>query len=196
MRWIILVLSILLLGCTGTDGQAQPEENITANVTVENVTEDIVVNETELPEPEVTEEEPPIVIEDETCKDSDSGDLFTKGNVTAFKNMFHDSCKDLKVKEYTCSDGEAVYSFLECPPEYICKDGRCVRGRLKCSDTDGGNDIFVAGKVVIDSLIDATYLDKCLDGKRMREYYCEEDEYVQRDVECQTECMQGRCLQE
>jgi hypothetical protein len=194
MKWMILVLPILLLGCTGTGEQAEPEENITANVTVENVTEEVTVNETVEPEQNVTvEPEPPVVVL-ETCNDSDGSDLYTKGNVTAFKNFFQDSCKDLKVKEYVCSEGEATYSFEECPQDYICKDGRCVRGKLKCSDTDGGNDIYVAGKVVIDPLIDGTYLDKCLEGKWMREYYCQDDELVQKDFECYTECMQGRCL--
>lgn len=194
MRWIVLILPILLLGCAGAP--AQGEENTTHVVIVENETEIVQVNETEEPEPNVTVEEPPVAVMLETCKDSDGSDIYTKGNVTAFKNFFEDSCEGLKVREYRCSEGEATYSVLDCPEGFICKDARCVRGMPKCTDTDGGYDIYVAGELVIDSLIDATYLDKCLSDKRMREYYCENDGLVQKDVECDIRCMQGRCLKQ
>ncbi|MBD3209969.1 hypothetical protein GF318_01155 [Candidatus Micrarchaeota archaeon] len=139
--------------------------------------------------------QPPPESEIETCSDTDGYDIFTEGTVTSMKTEFEDRCVDTKLKEFFCEAGEAKSDIIDCPENYKCAYGRCIPGQIKCTDTDGGYNIYQAGKVEIESLIDATYLDKCTDDDRLREYYCENDDVVTEDVECPSGCKQGRCLQ-
>ncbi|MBN1170508.1 hypothetical protein JXA56_05795 [Candidatus Micrarchaeota archaeon] len=136
-------------------------------------------------------EEPP-----EHCKDSDGMDFYTKGNVTEFGNIFVDRCEGNAVKEYYCKDGLAASEIRNCPRDFECFDGRCVRAKQKCFDTDGGRDIYNQGIVTIDSLINAEYIDKCVDGNILREYYCWEDELMVEDINCGQgyRCLSARCV--
>lgn len=132
-----------------------------------------------------------------TCSDSDGGkEIHTKGTVYAFGNKFVDVCEGEYVKEYYCEGGEAKSTVSACPTDFRCVDGECLRGKKKCSDTDGGNDIYNAGSVTIEGLIKAEYIDKCTDNERLREYYCQDDELVVSDIKCDGECKQGRCLKQ
>lgn len=132
-----------------------------------------------------------------TCSDSDGGkEIHTKGTVYAFGNKFEDVCEGEKVKEFYCQDGEAKSVLSYCPDNFHCTGGECLRGKKKCSETDGGNDIYNAGSVTIDGLVKAEYIDKCTSETRLREYYCKDDELVVSDIACEDECKQGRCLKQ
>ena len=130
------------------------------------------------------------------CEDSDEKDFYTKGNVTEFDNFFVDKCEGEAVKEYYCENGLAKSEIRNCPTDFRCLEGRCVRKKQKCSDTDGGRDISVQGILTIDALIDAEYIDKCVDGNTLREYYCEADDVVVEDIDCGEgyRCLSARCV--
>ncbi len=130
------------------------------------------------------------------CFDSDGNDIYEVGYVTEYDNLFEDRCEGERVREYYCDEGFATYRITDCPDEFTCRESRCVRNKIKCTDTDGGNDIYNAGRVTIDALIDAEYLDKCVDRYKLREYYCEADDLVVRDVICPEgyRCLNAKCV--
>ncbi len=222
MKYLIFLLPILLLGCVSDERMTEnTTENITENIT-ENENEtvepecactlefDPVCGEDEVTYQNNCTAECAGVeiqykgrcqvegaeIDDQSCEDSDGGvQIHEKGTVTAFGATFVDSCSGLLVKEYYCEDREAKSSMHECPEDFKCVDGKCVRGKIKCTDTDGGNDIYEAGTVTIQGLIEGLYLDKCVDHTVLKEYYCENDELAINEVECEIECKQARCLQ-
>jgi hypothetical protein len=140
---------------------------------------------------------PPIPEAD--CKDSDGMDAYVKGHVNASGNTFEDACVDFKkVNEYYCDQG-ARYEGIECAPGYGCEDGRCVRVSGNCTDTDSGDDIYNGGKVVLkNGLVIAEYLDKCIDGDTVREYYCTVGGYVGENVDCPAgyRCVQASCRED
>ncbi len=187
-------MAILMLGCI-SPMQEQPADNVSENVTVEapEPEEPEVVPEEPVEEPVEEPQEEPV----EECSDFDGKDSSVKGTTTAFGNVFIDICSDpMTVKEYYCEGGEAKSTFLECSEGFKCKDGQCIKGRIECTDTDGGNDIYTAGSVTIESLLKGEYIDKCLDGSRLKEYYCEDDELAIAEVECEAGCFKARCLKQ
>lgn len=220
MRLALIALMLLIAGCTAPATEMNTTENATTDVSI-NMATDTVQNDTggagcTCPPtrsvvcgddgqtyenrclavcagtsvvsagPCVNEPDTPL------CIDSDASDIKTAGYVSAGGDVFNDKCEGSQVKEYYC-DGDIAKSFLEtCPDTFYCKSGRCIRGKEKCSDTDGGNNVYVEGTVTIDSLIQALYLDKCLSDNKLREYYCEDDELVVLDVECT--CRGAECV--
>ena len=138
-----------------------------------------------------TEKEPP-----RHCVDSDGKDYYTRGNVTEFDNVFVDTCVNTAVKEYYCEEGLAKSEVKECAAEFTCNEGRCVRKKQKCSDSDGGRDISKQGVLTIDALIDAEYIDKCVDDDTLREYYCVADDVFVEDIDCGqgNRCLSARCV--
>jgi hypothetical protein len=190
--FIVILLSAILLGCISSAQENNvSNENVSEPKNVSNVSNDtIVINETINETENETEEE--IVVTLESCIDSDGTDIYQKGSINEFGNIFTDRCVVEQIKEYYCEDGKGKSKLYDCPTDFTCKDGKCTRGKQKCFDTDGGNDIHEAGSVTIDSLLKAEYLDKCVDDENLREYYCEEDELVVNDVECT--CSMARCV--
>jgi hypothetical protein len=120
------------------------------------------------------------------CTDTDGKGTTVKGIVNASGSIYFDSCEDLKrVKEHYCLDGEERNEAIECPSGYRCLDGRCSKSDQTCTDTDGGNDIYRAGTLVATAgLVSGEYLDKCLDGHMLREYFCDGTEKGVVDIEC------------
>ena len=140
---------------------------------------------------------PPIPEPD--CHDSDGRDIYTKGSVNASGSSFDDSCIDnKKVREYYCDQG-ARYEDSDCAPGYGCEAGRCVKIAGNCTETDAGYDIGNEGKVVVkNGLVTAEYLDKCLDGHRLREYQCSLGGFISLDVDCGKgfRCVQAACRED
>lgn len=130
------------------------------------------------------------------CVDTDGNDIYEVGLVREYDNIFEDRCEGEKVREYYCDNGFATYKIVECPKDFSCKDSICARTKIKCTDSDNGNDIYNQGIVVIDTLIDAEYIDKCIERYKLREYYCFEDELVINDTICPKgyRCLNAKCV--
>jgi hypothetical protein len=133
------------------------------------------------------------------CSDTDGDDIYTKGVVTAPAGTYEDSCVDAgSVKEYVCA-GDSVSSKTDaCPEGYGCESGRCFKKQATCIETDGGNDIYHEGMITItNALVSAEYLDKCIDGSTLKEYYCTGDGYTSQTVKCPEgySCIKAACLE-
>lgn len=133
----------------------------------------------------------------EGCTDSDGNDTRVKGVAAAGGGSYEDACTDRRhVKEYFCGMGRLMEREYDCGAGYACEEGRCISTSVKCSETDGGDDIYSGGTLsVMINLISAEYIDKCLDGDTVREYYCTTDGYRQVDVDCPqgTRCVLASC---
>ncbi|MFH0737940.1 MAG: Kazal-type serine protease inhibitor domain-containing protein [Candidatus Micrarchaeota archaeon] len=132
------------------------------------------------------------------CTDSDGDDLDIRGTVNASGRIYEDSCNDMKlVKEYFCADGDVESELKECPAGYRCLEGRCSKAGQTCTDTDGGNDVYHEGRLLIEvGLTSGEYLDKCLDDHRIKEYYCDGVEWAMAETECPsgTHCVTAACM--
>jgi hypothetical protein len=132
------------------------------------------------------------------CTDSDGRDSYTKGNVTAGENVYEDTCTSLTVlKEYYCDGNLATYEAITCKAG--CNAGRCAKIASGCTETDGGRDIYNEGSLMMKTgLIEAEYLDKCVDNDTVKEYYCTEDGYTGEIVDCPAglRCVQAGCREE
>lgn len=128
------------------------------------------------------------------CTDSDGGSKpDVKGTVVSGSDTNTDSCKDAgTVTEYYCDGGSAKSKSMECASGSRCLDGACVEG--SCSDTDGGDDQYVAGSV---TKADISQADKCLSPTKLTEYYCEGNDVRSKAVTCESgfECKDGACLE-
>jgi hypothetical protein len=132
------------------------------------------------------------------CNDSDGRDIYTKGNATTRTNVHPDACLDaIRLKEYYCDGNVAAYETIECKAG--CSDGICVRQKINCVETDAGDDILTGGTLLLKTgMVEAEYLDKCTDNRTLIEYYCTEDGYGFRRVECPAglRCVQAACREE
>ncbi|MEW6035954.1 MAG: Kazal-type serine protease inhibitor family protein [Candidatus Micrarchaeota archaeon] len=139
-------------------------------------------------------------IETPPCSDTDGKNTSTKGTVNASGLIYQDSCNDAKlVKEYYCKDGLVENEISECPPGYRCRGGLCEKTDATCTDTDGGDDIGKGGMITIKSgLTSGEYIDKCLSGTRLREYYCIGSDWVTYDTDCPAgyRCVEAACKQD
>ncbi len=128
-----------------------------------------------------------------TCFDSDGGkDIFTAGSTVNDDLMEFDSCEGNSVKEYYCSDDEPASNIFPCPPGYECKTDRCVE--MQCSDSDGGEDVMVYGKVISGN---ASETDSCSGDFTVNEFYCSNGEIGSKKIDCPDlhECKSGRCVE-
>jgi hypothetical protein len=137
------------------------------------------------------------------CSEDDSGnDTSVRGTTTVVKGMAMifkqtDECYDagLLIENYCLANGTAASEEILCPSGTKCQEGRCVES--KCSDTDGGLNIYKAGTAESGSDLG---MDECSDDHRIIEYYCYGDE-VRSEIEscgkgyfCDSEnakCMEG-----
>ena len=134
-----------------------------------------------------------ITVEKPVCSDTDAQDIYNKGTVKEGKNIFIDECVDVKVKEYYCGEF-ATSKIFECPEDFECDDGQCKRINRKCSDSDGGYNIQVGGTLTISGLVDAVYIDKCVDDDTLWEYSCVADDMHKDIVDCNGSCIRASCL--
>lgn len=189
MRILLLLLApLLLLGCTAERAATGNETNCT------NCTN------TAAPEPNATNASLNITVTRPNCTDSDDMDIYERGNVSLGAAAYKDACTDgSHVKEYYCEGSMATFETVECPPGSACADGACMLVGVNCTETDGGDDIYYEGTLtLVKGLTSAQYLDKCLDDKRVKEYYCTRDWYVEEIVNCpdDTVCIQAACKTE
>ena len=134
------------------------------------------------------------------CYDSDGKDPATMGVVNGSGSIYQDACEDTKrVKEFYCDGGLARHEIVACDAGFACEAGRCVRITGNCTDTDSGYDIYNEGKIVVKTgLVSAEYLDKCLDGYTVKEYYCSLGEFMSEEVACPQgyRCTQASCKED
>lgn len=188
----IVLVSLLFLGCTAGRPQAENATNVSNASACPGCANSTEGNETP-PAPNITASVPR-----PNCTDSDGMDFHTKGNVSLGTAAYaEDYCTDsTHLKEHYCVGGMATSEIVECPLGSACADGRCVAVETDCADSDGGNDIYNAGTLtLVRNLTSAEYLDKCLDGRRVKEYYCTRGGYAEQIVNCPdgTVCVQAAC---
>lgn len=105
------------------------------------------------------------------CTDSDGGNnIYTKGTVVYNGQSYTDNClSNNTVAEYFCDNGKLNSASAGCPNGYSCTDGACIAPSKSCTDSDGGQNIYVKGIVTLGS---QTYTDTCINSSTVYEYYC------------------------
>ncbi|MCD6478928.1 MAG: hypothetical protein J7L44_03520, partial [Candidatus Diapherotrites archaeon] len=124
------------------------------------------------------------------CTDSDAGlDYNTKGYVYFNGQYYHDFCSgEQLLYEHYCKDDSVKFATVSPPSGYICQDGRFVpksqasptpgatpSNYYTCQDTDGGNDIYNAGKVIVYRPSGSVYREVgeyCISEDWLKETYC------------------------
>ncbi|MFH1520224.1 MAG: hypothetical protein ABID61_01120 [Candidatus Micrarchaeota archaeon] len=190
----IIILVILLVGCTGV---SKNNQEIITNTTNSS---EIVDNQTENQMPPlspVVEPDPPIQL---WCNDSDGMNSSTKGVVTVNDRNYDDYCLDtVKVKEYYCEGNLATSEIIDCGFGYSCNYGKCEKTDRICSDSDNGINITKQGIVSVNSLsFSGEFIDKCIDIYLVKEYWCEDDSMKTEDIKCDdgTKCVNGMCRED
>ena len=134
------------------------------------------------------------------CTDSDGQDPYTKGIVSAFGKNYTDSCADFKTLiEFYCDEAGVRSTSEDCPPFFRCDNGACIKPGTSCNDTDWGRDIYQEGMVSVGTLLtSAQYLDKCVDDRTVREYYCQASGMVEENIDCPAgfKCINAACKEE
>ncbi len=154
----------------------------------------------------------------EICTDSDVTDKFPDGKNIYMKGVsktsklekvyatFKDSCEmfDTIVEGYCTPEGKIKAYEKVCL--YGCKDDACLKEEpdpepeASCTDSDGGIDKYVWGKVIsINSLNDfrpQTNSDVCFDENTLQEAYCDGVHSPSEHITCQNGCEDGVCLRE
>lgn len=145
-----------------------------------------------LPEEEVPEEE--------ECYDSDGGKDYYVAGYTTIDNGYHkhwDACGENidtgieTLSETYCEDNTPKEESYNCP--HGCKDGVCLKEpEQKCTDSDGGKNIYVKGKTCVG---DDCKPDVCTDDIHLSEYYCQsENDRGDNWITCPYGCKDGVCL--
>jgi hypothetical protein len=134
-----------------------------------------------------------------TCQGGKRDDLLTKGTVTSGGTAYADACQgESQVKKFYCDNGKIASETKGCPSGYNCGEGRCYKRQSACRETDSGNDMYAPGTLTITTAqTSAEYLDKCLDYRTLKEYYCVGDGYASQTVGCPQgyTCAQDACRQ-
>ncbi len=129
------------------------------------------------------------------CFDTDGGAIASiMGTVSYDTEEYTDVClNEHQLKEYTCGESGIVEEVIECGSNEKCSGGKCV-GLPQCSDSDGGEEIFVKGTTTYGSTV---YEDYCLSYNVIYEYYCEDGVLNQKQVMCPDgmDCENGYCVE-
>lgn len=147
------------------------------------------------------------------CSDTDGGlNLDVKGRISGYLNGnpfgVWDRCKQITyggqqitiLEEYHCDGNTAERWYTDCN-EYgmtgSCQDGICVFDTPvndTCTDTDGGQDVFVFGTV--SGMVNGTnytYSDSC-SGDYLLEQYCDGNYRAVSVNVCYYGCENGACV--
>ena len=132
------------------------------------------------------------------CSDTDGGeDEDRYGEVRKGGNEYEDYCyDDDTVYEYYCSGDEVSGRKINCGSGEECEGGECVdveEEEQYCTDSDGGHDVYERGTAEDN---EGENTDYCIDGNRLREYYCSGDEIASEAVYCDRGemCEGGECV--
>jgi len=140
--------------------------------------------------------------------------IYTKGTTTFGSLSAADYCSsDTLLSENICSSGTYKMTSLQINcPSGVCSDGACIPSTNTssvCTDSDGGNNPYVAGNVIGGTICDkgcgpnTGVSDKCVSDKenyssnRLNEYFCSDDgNYVNwYQYVCVDGCsIKGECL--
>ncbi|MBN1170252.1 hypothetical protein JXA56_04460 [Candidatus Micrarchaeota archaeon] len=129
------------------------------------------------------------------CQDPDGKDIFTSETTTKGTESKTDSCvSSSTVREYFCSSNTIHYNDFLCPPETVCLNGKCIK-EILCDDSDGGINIFQAGKVTRTGSQPVS--DFCVDSKQINEYYCSSEGISVATFSCGNgyRCQNGTCIE-
>lgn len=136
------------------------------------------------------------------CTDSDGGkDIYHKGSAASGSSSATDSCISTSdISEAYCDGDAPAVETLGCPSTHECKDGSCVekaapppQNETACSDSDSGQDFYVAGSAGRGS---ALYYDECTGLQTVKEYYCMDGliQNIIHQCEPKERCDRGRCV--
>src|SRR3989344_3859238 len=120
---------------------------------------------------------------------------------------FVDKCYGTKsLTEYFCANGKVTKRNVNCLN--FCEDGICQGG---CSDNDGGKNYGSKGFTygywassqpetdrngkTVSQGDTGSFYDKCVDSKRLDEYYCGGDKVRKTTTTCKYGCGDGKCLE-
>ena len=148
--------------------------------------------------------------ENSFCTDSDGGKNYdVKGETCNEVDCGTDVCTSMPVSdnvlsEYYC-EGNQRKSVVGAFCDYKCEDGACIpKPEPKCTDSDGGMDYSVKGKVIVENIIgnSGEFEDECLDSERVMENYCGPGEGRYEGLEvakatiytCPNGCSNGVCI--
>jgi len=147
------------------------------------------------------------------CTDSDGGKNYDiKGETCNEVDCRVDSClKGVSgdfdsISEYYCKDNQRESVARSC--DYKCEDGACItKPEKKCTDSDGGIDYNIKGKVITENIPSTgaynEFEDYCLDSEEIMENYCGPGEGMYEGLEvakasiyeCPNGCENGACIQ-
>jgi hypothetical protein len=128
-----------------------------------------------------------------SCRETDNGkDLYTKGTysfaIGSAVSKVDDYCTgDTLTEGYCLSATEGRQESIVC--ENGCSDGACIRE--KCTDSDGGYNVLVAGKAT--DVSGAVRADTCNDSKILLEAQCGENGIFTEEYTCPYACESGLC---
>lgn len=129
MKYLILIIILLIVGCTNTVENEQPEL----------ITEEPMIDEgMDVPDLEL-----------DNCIDSDGGINFTEFGIATLEGKeYADECFDVdRLREYYCENGEVLIDLEQCQ-NGVCEEGKCVfkpLDKFGCTETDGGSIINIKG---------------------------------------------------
>ena len=149
---------------------------------------------------------------DPLCTDSDGGKNYNiKGETCNEVDCKVDACTSMPVRdnvvaEYYC-EGNKRESLVGAFCDYKCEDGACILAEPKCTDTDGGIDYSVKGKVITENIpapeAYSEFEDYCIDSEKIVENYCgpgqgmweQFGEVAKADIyNCPNGCSDGACI--
>ena len=142
---LILLISILILGCTNCTTKKAPvcgaDGKTYVNACLANkVNAGIAYNGTCKVKKQTTNQTKSVV----SCLDSDSGkEVFKKGIIKKGNIQKTDKCSNsTSILEYYCYKNNITTKTMSCPAGYLCSDGSCQmvkkQASVKCQDSDNG----------------------------------------------------------
>lgn len=117
-----------------------------------------------------------------TCTSTDDpglgGYLLTvKGTVTQNGAQYTDYCTGSGyIVEYYCNTNYELETLqTPCDNGYECSNGACVKAEKKCTDSDGGKNIYVKGTATgtLENGVYTTAVDSCSSNTQVLERYCD-----------------------